>query len=229
MTRLQILTRLHHLIGEDFTPQSPADFIGPAREVAAALRQKCEDARAGGFPLRFLLNGSPGVGKTALARYAQHLLGVHPKWSTLKYSGVDVTIDAVRDLAGRLHLRDLFSEWRLIWIEEADKIPAAAQVRFLMLLDEMPHHTAVLCTSNCKLDCFESRFQTRFTIPMPFIGGPTGEETLAWLQSLVGDESSAFPVPRSELVNIATFCCGNVRAALLDALDLFDKPQTQAA
>lgn len=224
MDRLATLSRIHHLLSEDFVPAGPEDFIGPSRAVAEALRQKASDAVAlGGMPLRFLLNGQPGVGKTALARYLQKLLEVHPKWSTMKFSGVDVTVDGVRTIADALHLRDLYSPWRLIWIEEADKIPTAAQVRFLMLLDEMPRHTAVLCTSNCKLEHFENRFQTRFNIPLPFITGPSGEEVEAFLRDIVGDG-----VPASDLRNIATFCCGNVRGALLDALDLFDKPAAVA-
>src|SRR5436189_3588214 len=102
MTRLHSLQRLHHLLSDQFIPSTPDDFIGPSRTVASGLLEQVTDARAmGNVPMRIMLNGPPGVGKSALARYLQKLLGVHPKWSTMKYSGVDVTIETVRDLANR--------------------------------------------------------------------------------------------------------------------------------
>src|SRR5436190_4011863 len=207
------LAKLQHLLTDQYVPEGPDDFIGPSRSVALKLRDYVAMANANGrSPLRILLNGPPGIAKSALARYFQKMLGVHPKWSTYKFSGADVNVESLRDLADKFHLRDLFGDWRLIWIEEADRIPTAAQVRFLMLLDEMPPGTAVIATSNCKLDDFENRFQTRFLVPEPYIKPPTGDEIEVFLAKLVG--------PHPQLKNVAQFCCGNVRAALNDTLDL---------
>ena len=211
---MQHLAQIEHLLSDRYIPTGPDDFIGPSRKVARQLANFIALANASGrSPLRVMLNGHPGVGKSAMVRYAQSLLGVHPKWSTYKFSGVDVSVEKLRDLAGQLHLRDLFGEWRLIWIEEADRIPTAAQVRFLMLLDEMPPGTAVLCTSNCKVSDFDKRFETRFKFPEAFIQAPTAAEIEQFIAAKLG--------PHPGLRTACEFACGNVRAALNDAIDLY--------
>lgn len=208
------LVALQHLLTDQYIPAGPEDFVGPTRAVAQQLRNFVDLSNASGRnPLRIVLNGPPGIAKSALARYFQRLLDVNPKWSTFKFSGVDVSVDKLRDLAEKFQLRDLFSPWRLIWIEEADTIPKAAQVRFLMLLDEMVPGTAVIATSNCKIEDFESRFQTRFTFPEPYIKPPTAEEIYQFLLAKAG--------PHPGLRQVAEFSCGNVRGAINDTVDLF--------
>ena len=104
-------------------------------------------------------------------------------------------------------MQDLFGKYRLIWIEEADAIPAAAQTRFL-LLDDLPAGAAVVATSNCKLEDFKKRFQTRFKIYEVEPPAPHEIETLLRRVGLADERT---------IKNIATFACGCVRQALLDA------------
>ena len=211
---MQALAQIEHLLSDQYIPTGPEDFVGPSRAVAQQLHSYVALAKANQrSPLRIMLPGVPGVGKSALARYFQSLLGVHPKWSTFKFSGVDVSVDKLRGLSDQFHLRDLFGDWRLIWIEEADCIPTAAQVRFLMLMDEMPPGTAMICTSNAAVSELDERFQTRFKFPVPMIKAPTAREIEQFIAGKLG--------PHPGLTRLCEFACGNMRAALNDAIDLY--------
>ncbi len=192
-----------------YIPTKLEDFIGPAADIARLMQRAVSDATAAGnAPLKVLFNGDPGVGKSALAKYLMTLLGCHPKWSVKKYSGTDVDIECVREIAIDLHYKDLYSAYRLIWIEEADAISAAAQTRFLTLLDDLPNGSAVVATSNCKTEDFKKRFQTRFKIYE--VEAPQPHE-IAGLLRRVG-------LTQEQLINhISTMACGCVRQALLDA------------
>ena len=157
-----------------FTPKSVDDFIGNniierqsgdqtgARLVALQIEKAVRLAdKHGQTPLKFLFNGKPGLGKSALVQYLQTLTKVN-KWSTTKLNGTECKMEKIEDIAANLHYKNLFGDWRMLWIDEADEIPRVAQVRFLTLLDDLPHGVVVACTSNCKLEDFENRFQTRF-------------------------------------------------------------------
>lgn len=189
-----------------YVPQCAADFIGSTREFALLLERAVRRAEANGFsPLKFLINGRPGIGKSELIRYLQRLLRVE-KWSVTKLSGTKVNMDALDKVEYSLRESNLFGDWRLIQIEEADKIPNVAQVRFLTLLDDLPRGTVVACTSNCRLEEFENRFQSRFQAlePTP----PTADEISLLLRRFTNDEPA--------IARIATMASGNVRQALLD-------------
>lgn len=195
------------MLPSQYRPSAIEDFIGPAQLAARLLKQAVLEARAAdNAPLKVMFNGEPGIGKSALAGFLIQLLEVS-KFGVKKYSGTDVDIEVVRGIAADLHYKDLFGSYRIVWIEEADLIPAAAQNRFLMLLDDIPAACAVICTSNCKLDDFKKRFQTRFK--MYEIDAPQPQEIAAMLRK--------FGVPPAEVAQISTFACGNVRAALQDA------------
>jgi len=197
-----------------FIPRSALDFVGEAvnqhgsasRAVARHIDRIVHQSKASGnSSIKILMNGAPGIGKTGLALYLQHLLGCD-KWSTTKLNGTQLKIELIEDIARSLHYRGLLGDYRMLHIDEADEIPRVAQVRFLSLLDDLPDGVAVVCTSNCKLKDFESRFQTRFQVFE--IQPPTPAE----IETLLCDYIE--PAPAKQ---IATFACGNVRQALLDA------------
>jgi len=209
-----------------FIPKSPLDFVGEqvtahgsgARAIAKRLDHIVRQAKATDkAAIKILLNGPPGVGKTGLALYLQSLLGCN-KWSTNKLNGTQVKIEVIEDLAHQMHFRSLFGDYRLIHIDEADVIPKVAQVRFLSMLDDLPDGAAVVCTSNCKLKEFENRFQTRFQVfeVIP----PTAQEIESLLCDFIRPEYAH---------QIATFACGNVRQALLDAKGSVQEIPTEAA
>ena len=146
-----------------YKPKSPADFIGSARSISLKLEKLVHSALAQGDPLKILLLGKPGIGKTALANWLMNRLGCD-RWHTTVLNGTQVKIELVEDTARTLQFKELFGQYRILRIEEVDKVPTVAQVRFLTLLDELPTHTAVVCTSNCDLKDLEERFQSRFLV-----------------------------------------------------------------
>lgn len=209
-----------------FIPRQLDDFIGRqiierqngetwvgARLIAELLAQGVQLATANRrSPLKYLFNGRPGLGKSALVAWLQQQIGCN-QWSTIKLNGTQCKVETIEDVSRQLAGTSLFGDWRLLWIDEADAIPPVAQVRFLTLLDDLPRGIAITCTSNCRLRDFEERFQTRFQAFE--LAPPTTEEIIALLRRYLPDEP--------EVINAATFADGNVRQAMLDAKGLVQR------
>jgi len=211
--------KLDDFIGRQFIERQNGDTWIGARLIAELLAQGVQLANANQrSPLKFLLNGRPGLGKSALVAYLQQLLGCN-KWNTIKLNGTQCKVEAIEEISRQLAGTSLFGNWRLLWIDEADAIPPVAQVRFLTLLDDLPGGIAIACTSNCRLRDFEERFQTRFQAFE--IAPPTTKEIISLLRRYLPDEP--------EVVNAANFADGNVRQALLDAKGLVQRSQLLAA
>ncbi|HWY32317.1 MAG TPA: AAA family ATPase [Candidatus Acidoferrum sp.] len=195
-------------VGENIVSRQSGDQTGArlvARQIEKAVRLANQNGQS---PLKFLFNGKPGLGKSALVQYLQHLTGCN-KWSTTKLNGTECKMERIEAIATNLHHKNLFGDWRMLWIDEADEIPRVAQVRFLTLLDDLPPGVIVACTSNCTLADFENRFQTRFQV---FEIAPPPPAEIQNLLVRIAPEIS----PR-DAGQIANFACGNVRQALLDA------------
>jgi hypothetical protein len=77
-----------------------------------------------------------------------------------------------------------------------------ADQRFLTLLDDLPAGVSVVCTSNCQLKDFESRFQTRFQV---FELAPPPAQDVESLIVRIAPE-----VGQNDARVIANFACGNV-------------------
>ncbi len=204
-----------------FIPKCADDFIGDnviemrngnltgARAIALHIEKMVRVSKKNGkTPVKVLLNGKPGLGKSLIAQYLQYLVGCD-KWSTIKLNGTQVKIEVIEDIAGNLHYKNLFGDYRMLWIDEADEIPRVAQVRFLTLLDDLPSGVVVICTSNCQLKDFENRFQTRFQV---FELAPPPSEDIEKLIIRIAPD-----ITGKDAKDIATYAAGNVRQALLDA------------
>ena len=195
-------------IPSTFRPKTSADFIGPAGKWAAHLEKLVRLALPTGDPLRIMLLGAPGIGKTQLAEHLVRTTGAG-KFSISKYNGTGFRIDDAEAMIQTFRFKDMFGGYRVLQIEEVDKVPTVAQVALLTLLDDLPNHTACIATSNCKVKDFEVRFQRRFTVCE--IEPPSEKDILTMLQL-------RWPViPKKRAVEIATFCCGNLGQALTDA------------
>lgn len=203
-----------------FVPQAVEDFIGPASVAVQNAMNIIQLAKGGGdTPVKLLFLGEPGIGKSAIARFLCDQVG--SKFSTKKFNGTQVGIDAVNELSRALQFRDLFGDWQCIWVDEADKISKQAQVRWLSLADDLPPKTMVIFTSNGNIDQFEQRFQSRF---VPFqLTGPTEAEIEAFLTQRLPNAAPA------HVKQIAVFASGNVRQALLDADNLVAASMMKAA
>ncbi len=183
-------------------------LTGPAALYHRALDAKVTRALHDGNAMRLFFSGSPGTGKSTVAgllarRLAGHELGIE------KINGADVGAETVRHWRDHFLPSSMFTDWRVLLIEEADKVSTQAQVLMLTLLDDLPKRRAVFCTSNLDTDDLTARFQTRFQFWT--FAGPTPEE----IQVLL---ASSFPVLSAEkITKISNACQGNVRQALLDA------------
>jgi len=187
-------------------------LIGPAGGVETILMKKCHRLRAEGkSALRLLLYGPPGTGKTDLAnRVARDLAGHEMGIESI--NGANVTAEVVREWQSTMRTATLWSDWRVLVINEGDRISQQAQVIMLTLLDELPPCRAVVVTSNQSLDEMVERFQSRM---QQFEVGPPGlAEISEFLQRM--------NVPEAQADAIAIGAKGNVRSAILDAESYLD-------
>jgi len=191
----------------------PGDILGPAQAVAVKLTQKVNRAKANGRgPIKILLYGPPGVGKTTVAELlAAELSG--SKWSVEDISGKLVTLETVKGWLHQLAYGDLFSDWSVKLVNELDRCSREAQDLMLSYLDRLPPGRAFIGTSNLDLSQLTERFQTRFQAIK--IAAPDSEEVRGFLME-------RWEVPESVASMIAVGCGGNVRAALADLESHFD-------
>ena len=190
-------------------PKAPEDFIGQAQQRAFQIRddlRKCVAAKA---PVKMLIHGLPGVGKTSLGAFVAAELGIS-EWSRHHYNGTQVRVEQLDELQKLIPTTSLYDDRRFIQIDEADSIPTVAQTRFLSVLDLINKYprNVLVCTSNNDLGDLQARFQTRF---YPYsVANVNTEELAAWLTVRWG-------IPAVVARQIAFGSGGNVRAALLDA------------
>lgn len=194
-------------------PTEPNQILGPARTVASKLIDKVRTVKSNGkSPMKILLYGPPGVGKTTIAELLSTELTAS-RWSIEDANGKLVTIETVKGWMRELAFGSLFSDWTVKIVNELDRCSRDAQDLLLTYLDKLPPGRAFIGTSNLDLDKLTERFQTRFQAIK--IDAPESDEIRGFLMQ-------RWEVPESVASMIAVGCGGNVRAALADLETHFD-------
>ena len=188
-------------------PSDPSDLCGPASTIASRLLAKArklhDDPSA---PVKILLYGPPGVGKTSIAdMVADQLSGT--RFAIEEFNGKLVTVETVKQWMSTLSVSSLFGVYSVKIINEMDRCTRDAQDLLLSYLDRLPAGRAVIGTSNLQLDLLTERFQTRFQSIK--LASPTTEDIATML-------CRHWPVNEATALRIAVGSGGCVRAALAD-------------
>ena len=90
-----------NMLPSQFHAQTASDFIGPARLNALYIEQLVAQSQPIGAPIKLLILGPPGVGKSDLAGFLARLLHID-KWSLQKFNGTQLKIETVDDLVNEV-------------------------------------------------------------------------------------------------------------------------------
>lgn len=182
-----------------------APLIGPAGALANLFVRTLDQSAE---PVKLLLTGAPGIGKTALAdSIALAICG--NAYGIESVNGRKCSIHVVNEWQRVTASSCMFGTgWRCFIVNEVDTCPSDAQDLLLTFLDEMPANTAFIATSNLDVDTLTPRFRTR--LQRHEVGAPEAEEIARWL-------CEVYQLPPMVAQQLAFLCGGCVRAAELDA------------
>ena len=190
-----------------FVPSCPTDFVWQAGKVAEVLLRKAERLRTNpDQPLKLLITGAPGIGKTSLVNLIARTLASHPV-AIEDVNGKEVGLDLAREWTRSLAYGSIFGSWSVKVVNELDRCSKDAQDMLLTYLDRMKPGHAFLGTTNLDLGSLTERFQTRFQSVR--LQPPENEVLAAFLA-----RRGAAPIGITR--QIAEGSQGNVRAALAD-------------
>ncbi len=190
-----------------FIPACPDDFVGHASKVADLLLRKANRIKSNPTqPLKILISGAPGIGKTSLVNMVARTLTSH-SCSVEDVNGRCISIEMVRRWTDNLAYSPMFDPWTVKVVNELDRCSKDVQDVLLTMLDRMPPGNAFLGTTNMDLDCLTERFQTRFLAVR--LNAPDNASIEQFL-------ASRWDAPTQITRAIAECSCGNVRAALSD-------------
>ena len=190
-----------------FVPSCPADFVGQAGKVAEVLLRTAERLRTNpDQPLKLLISGAPGIGKTSLVNLIARTLASHPA-AIEDVNGREVGLDVAREWTRSLAYASMFGPWSIKVVNELDRCSKDAQDMLLTYLDRMRPGHAFLGTTNLDLSSLTERFQTRFQSVR--LQPPENEALAAFLARRWG-------APITITRQIAEGAKGNVRAAMAD-------------
>lgn len=205
-----------HIEPASFIPRSPADFIGPANDIARVFAAKADtirDQRTGN--LKYVLTGHPGIGKTSLAEFlAAKLTGEKivkgQSFHTESINGRAVDMPLLR--RWQSESRYIPTTWTVRIINELDTCGQDKQDLLLTYLDELADRVGFIGTSNKKLADMDERFQSRL---QQWCVKPPQPEHIHQLVKRYG-------LRKERIAQVVLGCGGNVRAAMLDAQSILD-------
>ncbi len=181
--------------------------MGQAGKVAEVLLRKAERLRTNpDQPLKLLITGAPGIGKTSLVNMIARTLVSHPV-AIEDVNGKEVGLELAREWTRSLAYGSIFGNWSVKVVNELDRCSKDAQDMLLTYLDRMKPGHAFLGTTNLDLGSLTERFQTRFQSVR--LQPPDNATLAAFLARRWG-------APISTTRMIAEGASGNVRAAMAD-------------
>lgn len=197
------------ILPSNYKPQTPGEFIGPARAAAEFLATRMVPVlKADPQPWRILFTGPPGVGKSALATFLVAQLG-SGKWNTTRLNGRQAKTEEVQAICREFHFTSLFAGPRFMVVEELDKTPPDARSLLLTAVDDMPSGWVFVGTTNLTRKEFVALHEaTASRYEFYEIAAPTDAE----VQALMAQHWPAVPEPQRRMT--ATTWAGNVRGAL---------------
>lgn len=150
---------------ERYAPKRLADILG--QPPIRLLRAFAADP----YPCCFLLEGEPGVGKTAAAYALAADIGISD-FDVRMIVAAELNVDAVRDLKSTLRSRPMLGQWKLLLIEELEFLHPQVQTYLKVMLQpaDLPGHVIVVATSNGATKLQPALLQ-RFTT-LAFSAGP---------------------------------------------------------
>jgi replication-associated recombination protein RarA len=181
---------MNSILPIEYSPQTPEEFVGPARNVARQIEKIAATCMPRGVSAALLFTGPSGVGKSCLAKFTMKVFEV-PKWNLTMFNGIDLTVDAVRALSDSLQLTSMFPGYRGVIIDESDLWKKDGQGRFLTVADKLQElkNIIIAATCNSHLSEIEERCQRRFQIFT--VDGPTAAELEPLARIWCPDEAEA--------------------------------------
>ena len=210
------------MLADKYRPRTWQEVVGNDRAVQK-IADLTVNALDTGEALVLLLTGPAGVGKSTIARLVANTLGADPACDVEHVPAGRCTAEKVRAVEAEFAHTTLFgSGWRVVIVEEVDKISAQAANLWLTLLETMPGRRAVIFTSNAKPDelfggtsspfvsrCYPVWFSTQGLATADGKPGP-GAERIKWIAQQEGIDGRA----DDYYVGLVRKSKGNLRAAI---------------
>ena len=198
-----------HIRPSAYKPTSVTGFVGDARRIAEFILAKIQrmDAAKDFTPIKLLLHGPPGTGKTVLAGFLGLQLAKHPL-AIDRLNGQSCSVERVRDWQRCSGLRPMFGDRIVRIVDEVDAASEAAHNQLRTYLDDLTTGHCFIATTNVEPARLQPQLQRRLSIHRV---GATPPETLGqWVHGL-------WPtIPAAEAQAIAAGNDGCVAATLID-------------
>lgn len=195
------------LLVEKYRPQTISEFVGiddPRADAASLVRNPYSSA--------WYFVGASGTGKTSLAL----AIAAELKAEIHHIPSQSCTVDTVKQLRHSLQLTSMFSKWKVVIVDEAEEMSAAAENAWLSLTDSTnrPPDTIIIFTANGteKLSNPE-RFLSRCDV-VKFSTHGLNKEITALLETIWEAETEGLTVEAPNFSRIAKEANNNVRESL---------------